>query len=148
MGVWIGRLIALFDLAGGVLGLWAVGQRLADASGGAAWIIDIVFLAYFAFGLWAGLALLKPWRGALSSNRLYWVFQLLSFSTPWLGYRLVSGGGIDVAFLFGHRFAANVNGSAGSDAVLRLAHEPHHWVVAINVVAVAVFAYVIRPRKG
>jgi len=134
--------LVLFQIGGGLLGIGVIGRvLLAGNLTSIAVIINATFVIVFAFGILAGVALIKKPRLGLILSLIFQGMQIPILMTPAVSYILSSGAFLNVYWhetgwgtkfaLLGSRFYFYLNSG-----------EPR--CVGVNLVALALFVLLIR----
>ena len=142
MNKWLRTILVLFQIGGGLLGIGIIGRvLLAGNLTPIAVIINAAFVIVFAFGILAGVALIKKPRLGLVLSLIFQGMQIPILITPAVSYILSSGAFLNVYWhetgwgtdfaLLGSRFYFYLN-----------SEEP--WYLGANIVALALFVLLIR----
>lgn len=142
MNKWLKSFLLLSQIGGGLLGIGIIGRVfLAGNLTPIAMIINSAFVIVFAFGILAGLALIKKPKLGLILSLIFQGIQIPIIITPSIGYILSSGAFLNVYWHgtgWGTKFAF-----LGSRYYFYLnSGEP--WCAGANIVALVLFVFLIR----
>jgi len=92
MNNWIKRLLIVFEIGGGFLGLSVASQNLlSNELNSTSKIISAIFAGLFALGIVAGVMLAENRKSAFRFSLLYQILQIPQFVSPVLTYVFTSG---------------------------------------------------------
>lgn len=142
MNKWLKGCLVLFQIGGGLLGIGLIGRvLLAGNLAPIAKIVNLAFIAVFAFGVLAGVAIIKKPKLGLILSLVFQGIQIPVYLTPALSYVLSSGAFVHIFrhetgwgtrfALLGSRFYFYINGG-----------DPR--CVGVNIVALVLFIFLIR----
>lgn len=144
---WMRRALGILALGGGATGVVIVlSNLLANPSFGAI-LVMLVFLALYAFGVWAGLLMLEDSSEALAPNMLYWLLQVPVVSTNAVGYVFFSGFHLTARALLPDG-AAKVDFLIGSMFKFNAMQPQDNRYLGINLFALAVVLLLWRVARG
>ena len=142
MNKWLKTFLLLSQIGGGLLGIGIIGRVfLAGNLTPITQMVHVIFVILFAFGIVAGIALIKKPKVGLILSLIFQGIQIPVITTPTIAYIFSSGAffnvywcetgwGTNFAFL-GSRYFFYINSG-----------EP--WYVGVNIVALALFVFLIR----
>lgn len=142
MNKWLRAFLLLLQIGGGALGVVIIGRVLLQANQTPATVMfNAAFLVVFAFGILAGVALIKKPGSGLVMSLIFQGIQIPLFASPAVSYNMFSGGffrvywhengwGADFAFL-ASRFYFYLNGGES-------------LFVGVNILALVLFVLLIR----
>ena len=150
MRLWQRRTLGILALGGGFVGVALGSQMLMNAELSVpARVLILPFMALYGFGVWCGLGMLESRPGTVALNRLFWLLQVPYVMSPIAGYLFASGAMAYVSFAPGSGFGAMAR--FGSQFQYSLFELTKPFVIGVNVVALAVFAFLTwelrRERK-
>ena len=135
MNAWFRRLLLILTIGGGFVGVTVTIQSLLHANKVTAYIMAVVFLGLYGYGIFAGFKLSES-SAPLRHLRLYFSLQIPFISSPFIAYRFCSGLEATVAIIQpGFRWGWDWRlGSAWQFVI----HSSAHWGFGINLVALAI----------
>ena len=141
MNRWLKGLVLLLQIGGGVCGFFLIGRSLlAGDVTRAAMIIHAAFMIIFAFGILAGVALMRKPKLGLILSVIYQGIQIPIIILPAAAFTMFSGASFNVYWheagwgtnlLFGGKYYFYINSG-----------EP--WCAGVNVLALILFVLLIR----
>jgi len=135
MNAWFRRLLLILTIGGGFVGITATIQFFLHANKVIAYILTLVFLGLYGYGIFVGFKLSE---GSLPLRhlRLYFSLQIPFISSPLIAYRFYSGLQATVAIIQpGLKWGWDWRlGSAWQFVI----HSSAPWGVGINLVALAI----------
>lgn len=143
---WARRVLGVLALGGGAIGFIATLMALLGSDNPVVWLLLLVFLGIYAFGVVCGIAMLEGHADALRANTAYWAVQVPAISTYAFGYFVSSGGHVTVYFNWVLQ-KIQVDFLLGSVFRFNLMQEPDSRRVGINVFALAIVLFLIRCRR-
>jgi hypothetical protein len=137
MKLWQRRALGILTLGGSACGVAVALALLFSRQNPIEWILCIAFMAIYAWGIWCGMLLLEAREGAERSAFKYWLVQVPTFSSPFLGYFLSSGFHTTVGLQLA---PAKLNGNflVGSSFNYSLMQADQPWSLGVNVFAALV----------
>jgi hypothetical protein len=143
MNKWIKRLLLIFEIGGGFLGLALIAKGVAASEITPVFImLNVIFAGLFSLGIVAGLALVEKPHLGLRLSLIYQALQIPMFASPVITYILTSGFmvGVYLQLVTGQfKFGANFN--LGSQFQFHL-FKDMPWLLGVNIVAVVLFVAV------
>ena len=142
MNKWLRAFLLLLQIGGGVLGLVIIGRVLLEPDQTRVTVMfNAAFLVVFAFGILAGVALIKKPGLGIVLSLIFQGIQIPLFASPAVYYKMFSGAffnvywhengwGADFAFLTS-RFYFYLNGAES-------------LFVGVNILALVLFVLLIR----
>ena len=142
MNKWLKTVLLLFQIGGGLLGIALVGWAFLERN---MMLVEVIiyaaFAIVFAFGILAGVVLIKKPRFGLILSLIFQGIQIPIIVTPVVSYILYTGGFLSVYWQetgWGAKFAF-----LGSRFYFYL-NRGEPWCVGVNIVAVALFIILVR----
>lgn len=148
MNKWIRYILAVFEIVGGLLGIWLIFMNpqyrtnLQIINFGTKILFTCVFLL-FILGIIGGIALLKNTRLGIVISTWYQAFQVLYFWSPIISYEVLSGLEIGPAFLNGKIVTVFKFGSGFNFFIGNIQQLKNVKGGGINLVALAFFIYLL-----
>jgi len=140
MKLWQRRLLGLLAIGGGVLGVTVAIPLVAQATRVIEWVIFILFVGVYAWGVWGGLILIEGRPRAERINRWFWLIQIPAFTTPAIGYSLSCGFHFVVSLTFSP-FKLGVSSYLGSSYNFQLLQDDQPFSIGVNLFALVVFLW-------
>jgi hypothetical protein len=127
------RLLLIFTIGGGFMGVAVTTQFFSQANKLIAYIVLLFFVGLYAYGIFVGLKLSE---GSIPIRhlRFYFGLQIPFISSPVIAYRFCSGLEVTVAILQLRLGCEYRLGSGGQFAILSSAP----WGIGVNLVALAI----------
>lgn len=146
MQTWQRRLLGTLALGGGFLGLVVILTQILQGASAVSLLLYIPFSAVFAWGVWAGIAMLESHPDALQLNKWYWAVQIPYFLTQPLSAFFYSGGAVLFGFQI-HERKMNLQALFGSQFQFAINSE-RVTEVGINIFALLAAAYLWHLQVG
>jgi hypothetical protein len=144
---WQRRTIGILTLIGGVLGV-AVGAGILLSRNDLLEVaICAAFVAYYLWGIWCGVRLLRSSPGAVRGALRHWACQVPTLGSPFIGYFLASGFHLTAWFNFSElRFG--VNFLLGSAFTYSFMESGKSWSVGVNLFAAGLLWWLVRVSRA
>lgn len=147
MELWQRRGIGILTLGGGAIGVALGVQLILSNSSPVAWFFCAVFVAVYSWGVWCGLRFLEGDDSSVRSVLKYWMLQVPSFGSPFLGYVMTSGFHATVSFqILPPCFSGNL--LLGSSFKYSLMQAGTPWSIGVNVFALVISIWLFRIRRS
>lgn len=146
MKIWQRWAIRVLSIGGGLLGIIAACIGINATAKPIEWLFGLVFIAIYLWGIWCGVRFTE---GNLTAERgmiKYWLIQVPTFGSPFLGYFLSSGLHFTVSLQF-EPSHLNFGFLIGSTFNYSLLQPNQPWFVGINLFALAIFSFLISERR-
>ena len=145
MNKWLRAFLLLLQIGGGALGVVIIGRVLLEGNQTPVTVMfNAAFLVVFAFGILAGVALIKKPGLGLVMSLIFQGIQIPLFASPAVSYNMFSGGFINVY--------CYENGWGTNFAIL--ASRFHFYLnggeslfVGVNILALILFLLLIREMQ-
>lgn len=147
MKAWQRRILGILTLGGGILGLVTSVTMLLSSANPIVWGFCLFFIALYAWGVWCGIRIFEKDATARGCTLKYWIIQIPTFSSPFLGYAFVSGFHLTPSIQLAP-FAFNINFWFGSTFTYSLMQSNKPWLLGVNVFAVAVVIWLARQKNN
>lgn len=147
MKLWQRRTVGILTLGGGAIGLAAGLTLLMSRSNSIEWLLCIAFIAVYVWGIWCGARLLEGAVGAERSTLKYWLVQVPTFTSPFLGYFLSSGFHSTVALQIAP-LKLTASFMTGSSFTYSLMQPEQPWSIGFNLFAAAIVWWLARTVRG
>jgi len=143
---WQRRSIGILTLLGGILGaVMATGILLARGNVLEV-LICVAFIAYYLWGIWCGVNLLRNSSGAVRSAVRHWACQVPTFGSPLIGYFLASGFHLTVWLNFSD-LKFGVNFLLGSTFTYSFMEPGKPWYLGVNLFAAAMVWWLASVKR-
>ena len=145
MNKWLRAFLLLLQIGGGVLGFYIIGRVLWETDQTRATVMfNTAFLAVFAFGILAGVALItRPGLGIVLSL-IFQCIQIPRFASPAVSYNMFSGGFFNV-YWHENGWGTNFVFLWSRCVVYFNSGEPLFF--GVNILALALFVLLIREMR-
>lgn len=135
MRILLFRLIGIFEIVGGFLGVVASVRRLLPLGSTYEALMALIALAVFGFILVAGVLLLEGSERGVSLSRVAQLLQLPLLATPVLSYALHAGGFVNVFAIVHGGVQLGLDYRLGTHGFVLAVAGPAVWHIGLNLLA-------------
>lgn len=146
MNLWQRRALAVITLGGACIGIASVMQVLASNRNPIVWTALLLYCLYYGWGVWLGIKLLERSSNTPTQLRLFWLFQVPFFSSPFLGY-FISTGFYFTAALEWEPIRWMVNFYLGSTFSFSINDSSRNYLIGCNIFALAIVIWLAKTPK-
>jgi hypothetical protein len=144
--IWQRRLLAILAIGGGFIGAVQCIATMVGTRRVVEWVFVLAGFAFYCWGVWCGTRLMESQPGAERANRVFWLAQVPTFSTPVAGYFLTCGFHVTVKLVFApFKFAGNFLLGSTFEYSLLQSDEPIY--VGMNIFAFGIAGWLIHTSR-
>jgi hypothetical protein len=144
--LWQRRLLAILAIGGGATGAIQCIATMVSTRRFVEWIFVLAGFVFYCWGVWCGTRLIECQPGAERANRLFWLAQVPTFSTPLAGYFLTCGFHVTVKLVFAP-FKLAGNFLLGSTFEYSLLQPEEPIFVGMNIFAFGIAGWLIHASR-
>ncbi len=142
MNKWLRAILLLIQIGGGALGVFIIGRVLLQANQTPATVMfNAAFLVVFAFGILAGMALIKRPGLGLGMSLIFQGIQIPLFASPAVSYNMFSGAFFNV-YWYEHGWGADF--AILASRFYFYLNPGESLFVGVNILALVLFLLLIR----